>query len=171
MACMEKKLQWYAVYTRPRNEKKLSLRLDEMGIVNYCPLQKVQKNWSDRKKVILEPLFKGYLFIQMPEKDKWELRKIDGIVNFVYWLGKPAIIKEVEIENIKKFLNEFTQVEVHNLNFKKQDTVNIKQGALMDFKGTIMEIAGNKALVRIERMGLVLSALIEKKNLELLKSI
>ncbi|MBK8712908.1 MAG: UpxY family transcription antiterminator [Niastella sp.] len=168
---MEIKLHWYAVYTRPRNEKKLSIRLDETGIVNYCPLQKVQRNWSDRKKIILEPLFKGYLFIQVPEKDKWELRNIDGIVNFVYWLGKPAIIKDIEIENIKKFLNEFDKVEVHNLNFKKQDMVTITQGVLMDYKGSILEIAGNKALVRIERMGLVLSALIEKKNLALLKSI
>ncbi|HMJ47328.1 MAG TPA: transcription termination/antitermination NusG family protein, partial [Ferruginibacter sp.] len=54
--------KWYVVYTRPRWEKKVAATLDERGVENYCPLNRVNRQWSDRKKVVLEPLFKGYVF-------------------------------------------------------------------------------------------------------------
>src|ERR1700690_1183255 len=103
---------WYAVYTRPRWEKKVAERLVEEGIEHYCPLNKVVRQWSDRKKTVLEPIFKGYVFIRTPDEQKWGVRKIPGHLNFVYWLGKPAQIKEQEIITIKKFLNEFDNVIV-----------------------------------------------------------
>lgn len=158
---------WYAVYTRPRWEKKIASQLDEMGYVQYCPLNKVTRQWSDRKKVILEPLFKGYVFVQVEEKKKFELLKINGIVNFVYWLGKPAKIRETEIDTIRRFLNEFTDVEVTEKSLQVNSTVRIKQGVLMNFKGILLELQGNKALVRIDSMGLQLSAVFEKNNLAL----
>src|SRR3954452_20511264 len=98
---------WFAVVTRPRWEKKIAKRLEEKGIEYYCPLNKVVKQWSDRKKVVLEPLFKSYVFIKVAEEKKWDIKKIPGILNYVYWLGKPAQIREEEIITIKKFLSEF----------------------------------------------------------------
>src|SRR5450759_4619611 len=92
---------WYAVSTRPRWEKKVAQVLDTKGIENYCPLNKVVKQWSDRKKIILEPIFRGYVFVKVEEQKKWDIKKIDGILNYVYWLGKPAKIKEEEINTIK----------------------------------------------------------------------
>ena len=56
---------WYVLYTKPRNEKKVAQRLSEAGYTVYCPLQKVRRQWSDRTKVVEEPLFKSYLFIQI----------------------------------------------------------------------------------------------------------
>src|SRR5450631_2423581 len=103
---------WYAVYTRPRWEKKVAGLLQDKGFEHYCPLNKVMRQWSDRKKVVLEPLFKGYVFVQVAEDKKWELMSINGIVNYVYWLGKPAKIRNSEIETIRKFLNEFPEVQV-----------------------------------------------------------
>src|ERR1700712_1703924 len=93
-------LTWYAVYTKPRWEKKVAGILEENGIEYYCPLNKVVKQWSDRKKVVMEPIFKSYVFVRVPEKEKWDLRKIVGIINFVYWLGKPARIKDDDIHTI-----------------------------------------------------------------------
>ena len=104
-------LHWFAVYTKPRWEKKVAGILDNNGIENYCPLNKVVKQWSDRKKVILEPLFKSYVFVRVKDSEKWDLKNINGILNFVYWLGKPARIKEEDIFTIKKFLNEFSDVK------------------------------------------------------------
>ena len=103
----DEKIKWYAVYTKPRWEKKVASLLDEKNITHYCPLNKTLRQWSDRKKTVLEPLFKGYVFVQVAETKKWELLTINGIVNYVHWLGKPAIIKDEEIETIRKFLNEF----------------------------------------------------------------
>ena len=166
-----KNFSWFAVYTKPRWEKKVSKILEEKGIENYRPLNKIVKQWSDRKKIILEPVFKSYVFVKIENDRKWDLKKINGIINFVYWLGKPAIIKEEEILTIKKFLNEFSEVSVeeHSLNINSKVRVNM--GVLMNYEGVVVEILGRKAFLKIESMGIVLMAKIDKKNLTVLPKI
>jgi transcription antitermination factor NusG len=156
---------WYVVYTKPRWEKKISRLLDDKGIKNYCPLNKIERQWSDRKKIIQEPLFKGYVFVNVLEEEKWSLKNIEGIINFVYWLGKPAKVREDEIERIQKFLQEFKNVEVTENKIIKSDSVIITQGVLMNYKGIVVEIIGNKARVQIDSMGIRLNALFDKKKL------
>lgn len=163
---MNEEKKWYVVYTRPRWEKKVSGILMSRGIEYYCPLNKVLKQWSDRKKIVLEPLFKGYVFVKIPESLKWEIKSVEGVLNYVYWLGKPAIVKEQEIDTIRKFLQEFRDVEVVEKQLTVNSRVMIKQGVLMNFQGIIIEVSGNKAKVNIESMGLQLSAVFDKKNLE-----
>lgn len=164
---LENKLNWYAVYTKPRWEKKVAKLLDEKGIENYCPLNKVVKQWSDRKKVVLEPIFKSYVFVRVLEQEKWELKNVNGVLNFVYWLGKPAIIRDEDIAIIRRFLNEFgevtaTEIEQLAVNAK----VRVKQGVMMNYQGLLIEVMGNRAKVRIESMGIYLYAQFDKKNLE-----
>jgi transcription antitermination factor NusG len=156
---------WYVIYTRPRWEKKIAAILDQKGIENYCPLNKVERRWSDRKKIIMEPLFKGYIFIKIEETKKWDIKQIDGIVNYVYWLGKPAIVRQSEINNIRFFLKEFSSVEVIDTKIIIKDAVIINEGVLMNYKGVVIEIFGNKARVQIDSLGIRLSALFEKSSL------
>lgn len=165
---MEPTKNWYAVYTRPRWEKKVAEYLLEKGIEHYCPLNKVTRQWSDRKKVVMEPVFKGYVFVKPIEEKKWDVRKIPGILNYVYWLGKPAIIKEEEIITIKKFLNEFHDVVVEKRELVVNSTVRITQGVLMNYEGMVIEVFGNRAVVKIDTLDIQLSAHFDKKNLELL---
>ncbi len=162
----ELNLNWYAVNTRPRWEKKIAQVLDVKGIENYCPLNKVVKQWSDRKKIIFEPLFKGYVFVRVEEQKKWDLKRIEGILNYVYWLGKPAKIKAEEINIIKKFLNEFSEIVVEKIGLQVNQKVRIRQGVLMNYEGILLELSGSRAFVKIESMGLQLSAHFDKKNLE-----
>lgn len=165
----EKELHWFAVYTRPRWEKKVAAILEEKGIENYCPLNKVVKQWSDRKKVIMEPIFKSYVFVRVPEDEKWDLKNIDGILNFVYWLGKPARVRDEDIYTIRKFLHEFSDVLVEDApKLAVNNKVRILQGVLMNYHGILLELSGNRARVMVESMGIQLSALFDKKNLELI---
>ena len=168
MSSLEENLNWYVVSTRPRWEKKVAQTLLDRGISFYCPLNKVNKQWSDRKKVVFEPLFKGYVFIQIEDANKWDIKKIDGILNYVYWLGKPAKVKESEIDNIRKFMNEFEGVEVIDMNIEKSSPVIIQKGVLMNYKGIVLEVLGNKARVQIDSMGVQLSAVFDKSALAVL---
>ena len=103
-------MKWYAIYTRPRWEKKVHNLLTQKGIEAYCPLNKVRRKWSDRVKLIEEPLFKSYVFVRVTEENKSDVRLTNGVVNFLYWNGKPAIVKDREIEVSRKFLNEHENV-------------------------------------------------------------
>ena len=159
---------WYAVYTKPRWEKKVAALLLEAGIENYCPINKVTRQWSDRKKIVLEPVFKGYVFVKVEEAKKWEVRSISGVLNFVYWLGKPAVIRDEEIDVIRKFLNEFNDVQVESKGLVVNSEVRIKQGVLMNYHGIIVEVIGSRAVVKIDNLDLQLSAHFDKKNLEVI---
>ena len=108
----ETKKNWYAVYTKPRWEKKVAETLTNQKIHNYCPLNRVLRQWSDRKKFVYEPLFTSYVFVRVAERQLARLNQLDGILQVVYWLGKPAIIKEEEIEVIRQFLHE-TFLQLH----------------------------------------------------------
>lgn len=162
---MENNKIWHVVYTRPRWEKKIAKILDEKGIENYCPLNRVQKQWSDRKKIVLEPLFKGYIFIKVEEAAKWDIKLINGVINYVYWLGKPAKVREEEIQSIRSFMCEFENVQIIDNKIDVKSTVIINRGILMNYKGIVIEVLGNKARIQIDSMGIRLSAVFDKKNI------
>jgi transcription antitermination factor NusG len=161
--------KWFAVYTRPRWEKKVHKLLEEKGIESYCPLNKVHRKWSDRIKIVDEPLFKSYVFVKVNEEEKTSVRMTQGVVNFIYWLGKPAIIKEKEIETIKKFLNDHHDVEVRPIDIKAGKKVMVQSGILMGKEGTVKKVMHKKVEVIIESIGFVLSAYIDKSKIVLLE--
>ena len=105
----------------------------------------------------------------MEEEKKWDVKLIDGILNYVYWVGKPAVVRPEEIDTIRKFLQEFSDVEVVNASVDATDKVIVKQGVLMNYKGIVVEVVGSKAKVNIESMGLQLIAMFDVRNLEVLR--
>ena len=159
---------WYAIYTKPRWEKKVHALLTEKKIESYCPLNKVRKKWSDRIKTVEEPLFKSYVFARVNEDEQTKVRMTAGVMNFVYWKGKPAIIPVKEIETIRKFLNEYENVLAEPLQLKENGKVTIRQGLFMDHEAKILKIEGNRVKVVIESIGYTLIASIDKKNLSTL---
>jgi transcription antitermination factor NusG len=160
--------KWFAVYTRPRWEKKVHKLLEEKGIENYCPLNKVHRKWSDRIKVVDEPLFKSYVFVKVNEEEKTQVRMTEGVVNFIYWLGKPAVIKEKEIETIKRFLNHHHDVEVWPIDIEAGKKVMVQSGILMGKEGTVKKVLHKKVEVVIESIGFILTAYIDKSKILLL---
>ncbi len=162
--------KWLAVYTRPRWEKKVNQLLAEKGVEIYCPLNKVRKKWSDRMKIVEEPLFKSYVFVKVNDEDRTEVRMTPGVINFVYWEGKPAVIKEKEINAIKRFLDEYDNVEVKPLEVQVNQRVKIIAGPLMDQEGEVLEVKNKKAKVAIDSLGYMLVASVEKTKLASVKT-
>jgi transcription antitermination factor NusG len=162
---MSKQKHWYALYTKPRWEKKVHELLLQKGLQAYCPLNKVRKKWSDRYKMVEEPLFKSYVFVRVTDEERADVRFVDGVVNYVYWLGKPAQVKDIEIERIKRFLNEFEDVEVEQLPEPKQgDKVVITSGVFMDQEGRILSADKKRVEVLIESLGFKLVATLDKEK-------
>jgi transcription antitermination factor NusG len=161
-------LAWYVVYTKPRWEKKVAVLLTKKGIENYCPLNKVLRQWSDRKKIVEEPLFSGYVFLKTTAAEKWRIKEVDGILNYVHWLGKPAIVPETEIETIKRFLNEHQTVHISTTHFKPNDRVNILSGAFIDTQAKVIVQKGKHVILEIPSLQLTLTAQLPHTALELI---
>lgn len=157
--------KWLAIYTRPRWEKKVNLLLLEKGIESYCPLNKVRRKWSDRYKIIEEPLFKSYVFVKVADDDRQAVRLTTGAINFVYWNGKPAVIKEKEIAAIRRFLDEHENVEARQVEIKLNQRVRITNGTLMDQEGKVLDVRKKMVKVAIDSLGYILIAYIDKTKL------
>jgi len=163
--------KWYALYTKPRWEKKVFRLLSEKGVEAYCPLNKVSRKWSDRIKTIEEPLFKSYVFVRVTDESQSNVRITPGVMNFVYWQGKPATIKDSEIEVIKKFLKEYSNVIAQPIKLKPESRVKIQQGLFMDKEATILKVQGNKVQVVIDSIGYSLIALVDRSNLSMIEKL
>lgn len=163
------KYKWFAVYTKARHEKKTSLELDRKGITNYCPLITTVKQWSDRKKKVKEPLFKSYIFVNVSEKEYYDAINTQGAVKYIAFGGKAAPIRDEEIENIKKLLDNNIDFSVSSEPFEIGQHVEIEYGPLQGTKGEIVSYSGKKYLLL--RIGNIAYSLLVKVPAAKLKSI
>ena len=161
-------LKWYAVYTRPRWEKKISELLDKKNIENYCPLNTVVRRWSDRVKKVSEPLFNSYVFVRIPEEQQFEVKQVTGIINMVYWLNKPAVIKDREIQAIRDFLDEYKNVRLEKTNVNVNDMVRVLSGPLMEYEGNVVGVRSNTVKIVLPSLGYLMVAEVERSNVEVL---
>lgn len=160
--------KWYAIYTMPRWEKKVAKLLNDNQLEAYCPLNVTIKQWSDRKKKVEEPLFKSYVFVRVSDKEQLAVKETTGVLNFVYWLRKPAVIKDFEIENIRRFLNEYQDVTVQPFGegILPGSKLIVKSGIMMGYEGTALRVNKKYVEVRIDSLGCKLVALVEKSKVE-----
>jgi transcription antitermination factor NusG len=168
---MENVKKWYAVYTKPRWEKKVHLLLSKRSIESYCPLNKKHRKWSDRTKLVEEPLFKSYVFVNIKPEEEVKVRMVNGVLNFVYWLGKPAVIKQSEINCIKRFLDEYENVIVEPINIKPRQRVVVTAGVLMNSEGNVLKVTKKKIQVVLDSIGFKLVTYIDKERVRVIKNI
>lgn len=152
-------MSWYVLYTKPRNEKKVTQRLIEKGVNVYCPLREEVRQWSDRKKKVSEPVFKSYVFIKLEdyEKESVDVLCTPGSVKFLWWNGSPGIVREVEIEAIKSFLDEYKGAEIR-VSLKEGEQIKVMEGPLKDAEGRVLNIKGNKATLYLHSLGINITA-------------
>jgi transcription antitermination factor NusG len=157
--------KWFALYTKPRWEKKVNSLLHDKGVECYCPLNRVKRKWTDRIKTIEEPLFKSYVFVKVDDTERTKVRLTNGVINFVYWNGKPAIVKEKEIQTIKRFLDEHEAVQARPIELAPNQTVLITSGAYMDQQAIVLDANKKEVKVAILSLGQELIASIDKTKL------
>lgn len=162
-------MNWMVLCTKPRSEKKVQERLSLMGYEVYCPCQRILKQWSDRKKWVEEPIFKSYIFIKSAQSEfsKIDILQSQGVVRFLYWLGKPAEVKQVEIDAIKTFLGEYNYIQIHS--FDQGSTLKVTEGVFKGAKGRVIYQTKNEIVLKIDQLGMSLSARMSKVSVETLR--
>jgi transcription antitermination factor NusG len=148
---------WYVIYTVPNLEKKIHCELQKQNIKAYLPMQRVIRQWSDRKKELQVPMFPGYLFINTTEKMRPDLYKINGVLKFITFNGKPAVLSDDEILNIMRFENTAFNVEA---SFLQGDNVVIINGPFIGLKGKLFYKRGK------QRFGITLKSINQSLSVE-----
>ena len=154
---------WHVIYTAPRAEKKVNERLLSQGVETYLPLQKVLRQWSDRKKRVSVPLFNSYVFVKVDPQEYLKVWQVAGFARFIYYLGKPAIVRQTEIDNIRKFL---ARELISDIKFEINNKAEILDGPLYGKSGTIERIGNKTIRLHIEELGINLIAEVQKASVK-----
>lgn len=158
---------WHVLYTKSNCEKKVSELLAKRGVENYCPLNRVYRQWSDRKKQVAVPLFTSYVFVKVDEHDLVLIRSLtSNIVSVVYWLGKPAVIRDTEIQEIKNFLNKHTGIKLEKRSVNLNDEVVIVRGPFYDQHGIVQSVKNHSVVLSLPSLGYNMIAELDISNIQ-----
>lgn len=147
----EDELKWYVLYTKSRSEKKVNKRLTDLGIMTYLPLKKTLRQWSDRKKVVDMPVINSYIFVKTKRDNLYNLIKIDGVTRYISFSGRPIEVRQKEIDILKKFLEEGTDIDVIDGVPQVGKEVKFTSGIFKDYDGKILKInRKNQLQIEIE---------------------
>jgi transcriptional antiterminator RfaH len=145
-------MNWLVLYTKPKNEVKVAERLAAEGINVYCPMVTTVKQWSDRKKKVSTPLFTSYVFVQLTESQRAAVFEVPGVVRYLFWLGKPAVVREEEMATLKEMLSD-TYKEVRLATLAAGDRLILKEGVFKGQTATFKEQKGNQTILILNSLG------------------
>lgn len=155
-------MPWYVLYTKSKQEKKVAEGLNMLDIEAYCPLVTTIKLWSDRKKKVEVPLINSYVFVHIDETQRDAVFKVSGIVRYLFWLGKPAVVRDIEIETLKDSLDgvvSFFEVSA----IQKDSILTISEGPFKGFEGIVKKISNNHIQIVLVDLGFLVT--IKKQEL------
>ena len=148
---MEKK--WFVVYTRPQQELTVAEQLSAMEITNYCPTITLVKQYSDRKKKVTRPLLSSYVMVELEENQRNKVFSCSGIVRYLFFLGKPAIVAASDIKLMQDHLNGvYSDSKVTTLSVG--DSHMITQGPFSGISGRVVETDNTKVKLELASLGL-----------------
>jgi transcriptional antiterminator RfaH len=167
---MENQSHWYAVYTKPRSEKKLADRLNDKGIEAYLPMRRTLKQWSDRKKMVNEPLISSYVFVNIFRDHYFDVLNTPGAVKYIWFCGKPAAIPETQIDTLKLILGQEPEIDCISAGLLQGTRVKVTSGPLKELTGELLSYAGkHRVMVRVDHIDKALLLTISPHLLEVMR--
>ena len=161
----EQSVNWYALYTKSKSEKKVNQRLLDLGFETYLPLRKQLKQWSDRRKLVEIPLINSYIFVRTLQSKLLDIVKVEGVSRYISFSGRPVVVRDVEIDMMKEFLSSNSEIEVIDGLVQIGKLVKIKKGIFKDYEGKILKLSGNRIAMEIESIGKSIIVSFDIKNL------
>lgn len=154
---------WYAVYTKQHCERKVSLLLSKKRIENFCPLNYKKSRSLFWKTITFEPVFNSYVFVKATDAEIINLTKqINGIISLLYWKGKPATIKDEEINAIKEFTTNHHDITLEKMNANSKSNEKDDVSYMLD--GQILMIKNKAMKVNLPSLGFTMIANVQEQQ-------
>jgi len=165
-------LKWFAVYTHSRAEKKVLERVLNAGFDAFLPLIITMKQWSDRKKKMVVPLINSYVFVKTNEVKLNSLLNIQGVIGVLKYLGKPAVVKDVEIENLKVLVqNSDACQQIEPIDLTKEQDVEVITGSFTGVFAKYIQNSGkHKIVVEVKALKSFIEVIVPLNAIRLVNS-
>lgn len=147
--------RWYVLYVKSKQEIVIEDKINELDfdITAYSPAHVVVKQWKDRKKKVIAPLLPKIIFIKTQENLRDKVFAISGTVRYLFEKQKPAIVREVEIEQLKNITNS-SQVISHEVSsLIKGSEIDLTPYGLKDIKGIVDKVSNSVCWVTLKTLG------------------
>ena len=160
----------YVLYVQHRTEKKVESELKRIGFNAFVPINKQLRQWKDRKQWVDTVLFNSYVFVETSAKRKNEVFSVNYVKKYIQFEGKPASLKEHEINLIHALCQMNQKIEICNEKYCKGQEVEILSGHLIGFKGKIKEEPTGKILrIEIEGLGCFAQVALNQMQVRVIK--
>jgi len=137
---------WLAAYTRSRHENHVADQLGMKGVESLLPTYERLARWSDRIRRSSAPLFPGYVFVHVSHDERVPVLQTSGVVNIVSVAGRPARLREEEIERVRACGRHASLVEPHPF-LRIGQRVRVKHGPFANWEGILVEKQNGARLV------------------------
>ena len=145
-------MNWYVLHTKPRSEKKVEEQLLSFGINAYCPTRSEFKLWSDRKKKIYKPVLPSVVLVNIDDKDINWVFECPLVVRYMFWMGKRAVVRQSEIDILKKYLDGgYNLISSNSLSINVGD--DFKLSSFNNEKGVVSRISNNNIWIYLKSIG------------------
>jgi transcription antitermination factor NusG len=149
---------WYMIYTRQNSEKRICALLKRNRLESFCPINRRQLTRFGKTKFLSIPLFSSYVFARLKKEDFGNLNRFKDILNIVYWKDQPAVIQNEEIETIKIFISENTDVRVEKSLVNDFTSPTVISDSSYAMQGDILNVKSNSVKIYLPSIGVTLIA-------------
>ena len=148
----ESSKKWFVLFTKPKNELKVTERLTRIGVQVYTPTKIEVRQWSDRKKKVTIPLLPSMVLVQLLEKEVALVFDVPGAVRFLFEHGKRASVSNEEVLSMKSYLQTVDVQESKTL--EVGDVVKVP---LLEQEAVLLSVKGKKCLAQLQKLGAIVS--------------
>ena len=155
---------WYAVYTKPQSEKKVAALFVRKKFDVFFPMVHVKTKTFRKDKFIFEPLFKSIVFVCVTPEETALLKQTNGVINLLYWLGKPAIIATEEIAAIKEFTEDYRNIKLLPAFVNSNEEARNINESSVSVEGRMFAVKNKTVKVSLPSLGYTMVAQVEEES-------
>lgn len=144
LAPADQERQWWAVYTKPRQEKSLARDLLVKQIPFFLPLISRTSLVNGRRKQSYLPLFGSYMFLFGTEQERGSALTTDRIVQTLNVQGRQEMT--ADLSSIHRLIEKGAPLSVES-RLAPGQRVRVKSGSLMGVEGSVLSRRGEDRLV------------------------
>ena len=106
--CSPEEMNWYAVHTMARHEKRVAGQFEEKRVQTFLPLLEQIHKWSDRRSKVEVPMFSCYAFVRIAQtaEERLKVLRTPGVLGFVGNERQGTPIPEDQIESLRTAFRE-----------------------------------------------------------------
>ena len=144
--------KWFVIYTKSRNELRVTERLSCIGIEVYTPTRVEVRKWSDRKKKIIVPLLPSMVLVCLKENEVDRVFDVPGVVRYLFEKGKRAVVFDKDVLAMRFYLNNQNILQEKYLAIG--DSLKVP---ILDQEATILSLKGKNCIAQLKKLGAVVS--------------